>query len=157
MSPDRLNVEKIQTIYFSEILLFPKQKDTLSLRQKEGDYFGCDYNGWGQLAFCLKLEKAILCILILVRLFIMSWKTYKISFKLTVIEDSFAIHTMEYLMLLIFHDCLVMILNYFYYIRYKPPTFNLRLSVLLLPLFSFLVEMVFTVKNVFIFLMTKRN
>ena len=64
--------------------------------------------------------------------------------------------TMEYLMLLLFHDCLVIIFNYFYYIRYKPPTFNLRLSVLCLPVFSFVVEMIFTVKNVVIFLLTKR-
>ena len=63
---------------------------------------------------------------------------------------------MEYLMLLLFHDCLVIIFNYFYYIRYKPPTFNLRLSVLCLPVFSFVVEMIFTVKNVVIFLLTKR-
>lgn len=64
---------------------------------------------------------------------------------------------MEYLLLLIFHDCLVMIFNYFYYIRYKPPSFNLRLSVLCIPLFSFLVEMVKTVKNVVVYLRTKRK
>jgi len=64
---------------------------------------------------------------------------------------------MEYLLLLIFHDCLVMIFNYFYYIRYKPPTFNLRLSVLFIPLFSFLVEMSMTIKNVVTFIFTKRK
>ena len=60
-------------------------------------------------------------------------------------------------MLIIFHDGLVMMLNYFYYIRYKPPTFNLRLSVLFIPLFSFVAEMSMTVKGVVTYLLTKRN
>ena len=51
-----------------------------------------DYtNGEALLFEPMFVVKAILCLLIIIRLLIMSWKTYKISYKLDVIEDPFPV------------------------------------------------------------------
>ena len=93
-----------------------------------------------------------LAMLVIIRLIIMAYKTYKVSYKILYITNRFPVETMEYLMLLMFHDSVLMILNYFYYTRYKAPTFNLRLSVLLLPAFSFTIEMAESIKRVITYL-----
>ena len=51
-----------------------------------------DYtNGEALLFEPVFLVQAILCLLIIVRLTIMTWKTYKISYKLSVIHDPFPV------------------------------------------------------------------